>query len=252
MLASSIDSLAMITKGINTAGTNALNLLCSSDIANLADYYRTIKDFELGSINLFAGSIGYADNDIFHRLSQVNYHAVNFSLSVAEVDLTAIASAIKASNIAFINCNYSFEDKTIKNAVLPYLIIYSGKTKIGITGIGANTNTPGIVVKEPVLSLNRIAKYLKMKQNCDKVICLADLGFDKKKKLNNLTLAQNSANVDMVVGAGTNPRQVTAWSYRNIEKQEVLVSANKSTHRFTNLIQLATNQNKQIFNTKNI
>ena len=253
MLASSIDSLAMVSKSINVAGgSNSLNLICTSDLTKLNSYRNTIKNFELSSINLFAGNLSDATENTLYQLGCINYHAVNFSLDKRGVALEAMLSEINSNNINFVNCNYRFDNDAMKRNILPYIIIYSGKTKVGITGVGAYTNTKGVTVKEPIAALNQISGYLKDKQNCDKVICLADLGFNKKIKLNNLTLAQSSANVDFIIGAGENPQEATAWSYRNLDKQEVLVSANSNAQRPTNLLQLAINQNTILFNTKNI
>lgn len=253
MLASNLDSLAMVSKTLNIAGgSNSLNLLCTSDLTKLSDYRQTFKNFELSSINLFAGNISDATENTLYQLSRINYHAVNFSLDKRGVDLQAMVLEIKSCNINFVNCNYCFENESIKRNVLPYIIIYSGKTKIGVTGVGAYTNTKGVTVKEPIAALNKIAKFLKNNEGCDKVVCLADLGFNKKDKLNNLMLAKASANVDAIVGAGVNSQQAAAWSFKNLDRQEVFVSANNNEHRPTNLMQLAINQNKARFNTKNI
>ena len=253
MLASNLDSLAMVSKSLNIAGgSNSLNLLCTSDLTKLSNYYQTIKNFELSSINLFAGNISDATENTLYQLSRINYHAVNFSLDKRGVNLAAMLSEIKSSNINFVNCNYGFENEAMKWNVLPYIIIYSGKIKIGVTGVGAYTNTKGVIVKEPIAALNKIAKFLKNNEGCDKVVCLADLGFNKKDKLNNLMLAQASANVNVIVGAGVSSQQAAAWSYRNIDKQEVLISANNDGQRPTNLMQLAISQNTVSFNTKNI
>lgn len=253
MFASNLDSLAMVSKSINVAGgSNSLNLLCTSDLAKLGNYRNTIKNFELSSINLFAGNVSDATENTLYQLGRVNYHAVNFSLDKKGVNLEGMLSEINRSNINFVNCNYDFENVASKRNIVPYVIIYSGKTKIGITGVGAKTNTKGVTVKEPIAALNKIAKYLKNSEGCDKVICLADLGFNRKDKLNNLLLAQASANVEVIVGAGENPQKATAWSYRNAEQKEVLISANLNDQCPTNLMQLTINQYITLFNTKNI
>lgn len=255
ILASSVDGLAMVSKSINVAGgSNSLNLLCTSDLTQLGNYRHTIKNFELSSINLFAGNMSDATQNTLYQLGRVNYHAVNFSLDKRGVNLATMLSEIHTSDINFVNCNYRFENETTRHRVLPYVIIYSGKIKIGITGVGAQTNTEGITVEPPIAALNKIAKYLKSTENCDKVICLADLGFNKKDKLNNLLLAQASANVDFVIGAGENPLQATTWIYRGVDNQEVIICANNQVDRYTNLVQITGNNNNRLFNfnTKNI
>lgn len=256
LFATGINNAAKAAKYIYTKGNpNVLNLLCSSKVEHLNKCRQTINNFEMGSINLFAGSISNTNqfNDLTYDLSKANYHAINFSWQNSNIKSEEVAKILKASSSSFVNCNYVFANKQLQETILPYLIIYSGNTKIGITGIGAKTNHKEIAYKDPIAALNKVAKILKLEQNCDKVICLADLGFIKTQELNNLVLAQYSTNVDVVIGAGENPSQTTAWSYKNTDKQEVLVSANKSEQRYTNLLQFNTN-NKQIlnFNTKNI
>lgn len=255
LFASGIDNAAKATKYLYAKGNpNALNLLCSSNVEHLNKYRHTINNFEMGSINLFAGNICNTQhfNDLTYDLSKVNYHAVNFSWQNQKLQSEEIIKLIEASSSNFVNCNYSFQNKQLQKTVSPYIIVYSGNIKIGITGVGAKTSHKEITYKNPITALNKIAKTLKQEQNCDKVICLADLGFAKDQELNNLVLAQASINVDVVVGAGENPSNHTAWSYKNIEKQEVLVSANKNEQRYTNLLQFDFKTNNQIFNTKNL
>lgn len=256
LFASGIDNAAKAAKYIYTKGNpNALNLLCSSSVEHLTNYRQTINNFEMGSVNLFAGSIGNSNqfNDLTYDLSKVNYHAVNFSWQNSKLTSQEIAKILKASSSSFVNCNYAFENKQLQASVLPYLIVYSGSTKIGITGIGAETTHKEIRYTDPVVALNKVAKLLKTEQNCDKIICLADLGFNKMQELNNLVLAQSSINVDVIVGAGENPSGATAWSYKNTDKKEVLVSANETEQRHTNLLQFNTSNNQILnFNTKNI
>lgn len=257
LFAASFDTVAKAAKSINVLnGNGSLNLLCSSNLAHLGKLKTTINNFELSSINLFAGSITEAVNDeeLLQKLSDINYHAINFSLADYSKSDQTLKKSLRNFSGSFVNCNYSFADEQLKQAVLPYIIVYTGGVKVGITGIGAKTQAQGVKMKNAITSLNQVAGYLKDKQNCDKVICLADLGFNKKIKLNNLTLAQSSANVDFIIGAGENPLQATAWSYRNLDKQEVLISANKDAQRYANLMQLSINQQKQLFNfnTKNI
>lgn len=256
IFATGIDNTAKAAKYIYAKGhPNALNLLCSSSVEHLTQYRQTINNFEMGSVNLFAGSISNTNqfNDLTYDLGKANYHAVNFSWQNSKLTSQEIAKILKASSSSFVNCNYAFESKQLQAAVLPYVIVYCGNTKIGITGIGAKTSHNEIRYTDPAVALNKVAKLLKTEQNCDKVICLADLGFLKTQELNNLVLAQSSANVDVVVGAGENPSGATAWSYKNTDKQEVLVSANKNDHRHTNLLQFNTSNNQTLnFNTKNI
>lgn len=256
IFATGVDNAAKAAKYIYAKGNpNALNLLCSSNVEHLSKHRQTINNFEMGSVNLFAGSISNTNqfNDLTYNLSKANYHAVNFSWQNSKLTSEQIAKVLKASSSSFVNCNYVFHNKQLQDTVLPYLIVYSGNTKIGITGIGAKTSHKEIRYTDPVVALNKVAKLLKTEQKCDKVICLADLGFIKTQELNNLVLAQSSANVDVVVGAGENPSGATAWSYKNIDKQEVLVSANKNEQHYTNLLQFNTTKSQiLIFNTKNI
>ena len=257
LFAASIDNVAKAAKSINVLNrSGSLNLLCSSNLAQLGKVKTTINNLELSSINLFAGSITEAVNDenLLQKLNGVKYHAVNFSLANYSKSDEALKDSLRNLSASFVNCNYSFADKRLERSVLPYVIVYTGGIKVGITGVGAHTKAHGISNKNPITSLNHVARYLREKQNCDKVICLADLGFNKKTELNNLTLAQASTNVNFVVGAGENPLRATAFSYRNAAKQEVIVTANKVQQRYSNLVQLTSNKNNELFNfnTKNI
>lgn len=255
LFASGISNVAKAAKVIYTkSNANTLNLLSTSNVEHIVKSRQAIKNFEMGSINLFSGSIANTNQfaDLTFDLSRANYHAVNFSWKKNNLSTQQISKILSASSSNFVNCNYTFKDEKLQSQISPYIIVYSGNTKIGITGIGAKTEHTEISYQDPITALNKVAKFLKTQQNCDKVICLADLGFNKAHELNNLLLAQTTAHVDVIVGAGENPNNVTAWSYRNTEKQEVLISANKDAQRVTNLMQLDFKSNNQLFNTKNL
>ena len=150
LFAASIDNVAKATKSINILnGNGSLNLLCSSNLAHLGKLKATINNIELNSINLFAGSITDAvnDEDLLVKISNINYHAVNFSLADYGKSDETLKKSLRNFSGSFVNCNYSFADEQLKQSVLPYIIVYTGGVKVGITGIGAKTQAQGVKIK---------------------------------------------------------------------------------------------------------
>lgn len=74
-----------------------------------------------------------------------------------------------------------------------YKIIYKGKIKIGVISAG-----PGM--KNPSAEINALSSRLKKEKNCDLVICLSQLGYKNKNKMDDITLAEESTDIDAIIG----------------------------------------------------
>jgi 5'-nucleotidase len=106
--------------------------------------------------------------------------------------------------------NYDFNGTPMQDRYMPYKIFKKGKLKIGITGVGIELR--GLVPEslygntkylDPIEHANRNADLLKRK-NCDLVICLSHLGYKyQENKISDITLAQQSENIDLIIGGHT-------------------------------------------------
>jgi len=97
-----------------------------------------------------------------------------------------------------------------------YKIIYKDNIRVGvITAASGEQNT--------VSRINQLSAYLKKEKDCSLVVCVSALGYKNKNADDDLTLAAESENLDIIVGkykAGSPKRPVIA---RSKKKTEVII-----------------------------
>jgi 5'-nucleotidase len=240
LLSNPLDALANFSKKVNTLAENqSLRVYQTNDllgrfksnysnIGGLPAVKSLIRQQEFSGLVVDAGNfIAAGDTLLQHEqtiqaMNAIGYHAVTPGKQELMNGQAYLADLAALMNFPMLNCNYTFSDKKLASYVKPYQIVYFGKHKIGITGVGSETNTVGVSVRNPYQEASKIATYLKMEAKCDLVICLSNLGFDKK--LNNQTLAAASKNIDFIA-AGQGERILQgAMVLRNAEKKQVVLS----------------------------
>ena len=143
----------------------------------------------------------------------------NHELALGQSNL---ASLIPLMKFAMVNCNYRF-DAALSHLIKPYVIINTGKFKVGITGVGHPVN--GIIYNDAIECANKTAQLLKTEQNCDLVICLSHLGYKNEgDKPDNKKLAQQSEGIDLIVGGHNRKVLAAPVVVFNKQKHEVLLS----------------------------
>ena len=133
------------------------------------------------------------------------------------------AGLLPFMKFTLVNCNYSFDNHELKQAVQTYRVIETGKYKIGVTGVGVKTNA--VTCYHPYEKANAVASFLKNEKNCDLVVCLSHLGYDKKGNLpNNKEFAKASENIDLIIGGHTDIIMPQMMVVKNSRKNEVMIS----------------------------
>lgn len=109
-----------------------------------------------------------------------------------------------------LSANYDFIGTGLEGVFSPYTIKeYDGK-KIGIIGI--NIDPASIIAqknfqgefKDVIPVANDIASKLKNEDGCDLVVVVSHIGYDKvNDKTSDIELAQNSENIDLIIGGHT-------------------------------------------------
>ncbi|WP_443937128.1 hypothetical protein [Pedobacter sp. MW01-1-1] len=245
--ANSIDAVAGLAKTINTHSVNKsqLNVMYTNDLkgeinpvyrdfGGLQNVFATVNNHEVATLLFDAGGFlkenasSTNQEKTIQLMNKINYHGVNLSAADLVNGLDGFASLLPCIQFPLLSCNYHFEDKNIRNAVKPYQILSYGKFKVGVTGVGEQVKMKGLLVSNPTRALNRVSRILREKHQCDMVICLAHLGFEKNNGLNNRVLAENSERVDLVIGGNAKQSQSKLWIVRNQSKQEVMLSNNHS------------------------
>jgi 5'-nucleotidase len=127
--------------------------------------------------------------------------------------------------------NYDFSDNIMYNRYVPRKIFQKGDIKIGVTGVGIEME--GLVPQnlygntrylDPIASAIQQADILRHDEKCDYVICLSHLGYKyDHQKVSDISLAQNSRSIDLIIGGHTHTFMDQPDYLRNKEGKNVII-----------------------------
>jgi hypothetical protein len=116
-----------------------------------------------------------------------------------------------------------------------YKIIYKDNIKVGVIAVNANEHNT-------LNRVNDLAARLKKENNCQLVVCISQLGYKNKNTANDISLADNSENIDIIVGkyADNSPkRPVTIY---NKKRAEVIIHHTPDTETAIGKIKIGLDQ----------
>lgn len=227
-----LESAASITRKINSFDSRAVkvSIFHTNDLngkleasfksfGGLKNVVDKLDEQENTGLLLDAGGFiaenGSPENSLnmISAMNKVGYHAAAPGIHELALGEEELAKLVPYMQFELVNCNYSFQSTYLKKVVKPFVIIHSGKFKIGITGVGKPIDN--IQYKDPFNSANKVAAHLKENEKCDLVICLSNLGYDRNSKApDNKYLAEKSSHIDMIIGSDLNgkPEQIVLKS----------------------------------------
>ncbi len=134
-------------------------------------------------------------------------------------------------NFPVVISNYDFSDTVMHQRYQSRMIIRKGDLKIGVTGVGIELHSlvpqslyGNTRYLDPILHATREADILKHDERCDVVICLSHLGYKYDgAKVSDITLAQNSRSIDLILGGHTHTFMDAPEYYRNREGRYVMI-----------------------------
>lgn len=157
--------------------------------------------------NFFQGELEYK------LMSLMQYDAVTFGNHDFDLGIGNIIKQMPHANFDFINCNYDLKNTELHKhkKLSEYKIFKKGRLRIGVLGVGIDLNgliveknREGLIYLNPIEKANKIADILKRQECCDFVICLSHLGYKyDDKKISDLVLANESKNIDLIIGGHT-------------------------------------------------
>lgn len=134
---------------------------------------------------------------------------------------------LKNARHTTVTCNFDFSRSILKDYIKPWTIVRRAGMKIGIIGVapaGLSTSVMAGSLKDieklnTIDEVNRWAEYLKKEEKCDLVILLSHLGYSggDKKKPSDIVMAENSRNVDVIVGGHSHTYLKEAKEVANLD-----------------------------------
>ena len=168
----------------------------------------------------------------FKLMSEMQYDAATIGNHDFDNGLDGIYKQLPHAKFPFLCANYDFSDTLLNGQFKPYKVFEKGGVKIGVFGVGIELN--GLVPKalygntiysNPIAKSNYYANHLRNELGCDLVICLSHLGFKyKEQKIDDLNLAENTKNIDLIIGGHTHTFLNQPILKLNSEQNEVLIA----------------------------
>jgi 5'-nucleotidase len=168
----------------------------------------------------------------FKLMSEMQYDAATIGNHDFDNGLDGIYKQLPHATFPFLCANYDFSDTLLNGQFKPYKVFEKGGVKIGVFGVGIELN--GLVPKalygntiysNPIAKSNYYANHLRNELGCDLVICLSHLGFKyKEQKIDDLNLAENTKNIDLIIGGHTHTFLNQPILKLNSEQNEVLIA----------------------------
>ncbi len=153
----------------------------------------------------------YGGEPEFKLMSAMGYDAATLGNHDFDNGIDGLVNKMPFANFPFVNCNYDVKDTALEGKLKKSIILHKNRLKIGILGVGIDltglvpdTNWKGIQYHNPIIAADNEARYLKLDQHCDMVICLSHLGYQYDTfKPSDLMLASNTKHIDIILGGHT-------------------------------------------------
>jgi 5'-nucleotidase len=236
-----MSSIASISKQINTihSSGHAVTLYHTNDLhGNLNATYNNmgginklktlIENQETNGLLLDAGDFLDGNSSVaehkhvINLMNRMGYHVATIGNHELLQGQDYLAKLIPSMKFKLVNCNYEF-NANLNKLVAPYIIVNSGKFKVGITGVGHQIADIGY--NDAISNANKMAAFLKKNANCDLVVCLSHLGYSQKGDLpDNQKLARQSEHIDVVISGHNHKLLQGPAIISNKNKEEVIVS----------------------------
>ncbi len=212
----------------------------SGGMLQLASLLKQIRQKEKNILLLDAGDIfqgtpyfNYYGGEVeFKLMSQMGFDASTLGNHDFDNGMDGLVKQLPHAKFPFLSANYDVSNTALSEHVLQHKIFNKSGIKIGVFGVGielAGLVDPklckGITYIDPISIANQQANILKNELNCDLIICLSHLGYSyKSKKVSDMILAQETSNIDLIIGGHTHKFLKAPKSLQNKVGKEVLVN----------------------------
>lgn len=149
----------------------------------------------------------------FKLMSKLKYDAATIGNHDFDNGIDGLFAQLPHAEFDFLSANYDFSNTIMDGQVKPYKVFIKDGIKIGVFGLGIQLK--GLVDKkmyketvylDPFETAQEMSRLLKEEEKCDLIICLSHLGYDygdNTEKASDIKIAQNSKNIDLIIGGHT-------------------------------------------------
>ena len=206
----------------------------------LASVIKQIRSEEENILILDAGDIfqgtpyfNYYGGELeFKLMSEIGFDASTLGNHDFDNGIDGLVKQLPNAKFSFLSANYDVSNTALNGYTLPHKIFNKKGIKIGVFGLGiklAGLVDPKLYKDTIYIDPIRVAKeqacLLKNELNCELVICLSHLGYSyKSKKVSDRVLAQESANIDLIIGGHTHTFLREPEILENKEGEKVLIN----------------------------
>lgn len=202
-------------------------------IKKIREEQKNILLFDCGDIvqgtpyfNMFGGKPEY------EMMNAMKYDASTLGNHDFDSGIQGLADLQKMATFAMINCNYDLKNTPMNGLTVPYRIFEKDGIKVGVYGVGidlkglvTDKQTGNMVYHDPIEMGNAAAKVLKHDMKCNLVVCLSHLGYKyRDNKVSDIIMAQNSKDVDIILGGHTHTFLDKPDLIKNQEGEMVMVN----------------------------
>jgi len=174
----------------------------------------------------------------FKLMSQMRYDAATYGNHDFDNGIDGLIRQLPHASFPFINSNYLLDDTPLADTTLKNKVFELDGIRVGVFGLGIQLK--GLVsprlygdirYTDPIEAANTQGDLLRNEMGCHVVVCLSHLGFDYNSEKYNYDsrrmcdkhVAENSQNVDIILGGHTHTFLDTPRFFTNREGRQVMV-----------------------------
>lgn len=169
----------------------------------------------------------------FKLMSMLKYDAATIGNHDFDNGLEGLFAQLPHAKFDFICSNYDFKNTLLYGKTKPYKIFKVDGIRIGVFGLGIKLD--GLVDKQmygetqyldPLEISQEMERKLRYEHRCDLIICLSHLGYQYRNAKNfcDLILAENSTEIDLIIGGHTHTFLEKPTIIKNKNGREILVN----------------------------
>lgn len=142
-----------------------------------------------------------------------------------------LVTQMEKANFQCLSANYDFSDTPFAPLNKNYSIQQFEGVKVGVFGLGIQLDglVPAALYRstlylDPIVQARKTAAALKKEHKCDFVVCLSHLGYKYKGgKVSDVVLAQNSTDIDLILGGHTHTFMDEPDQVANLDGKPVII-----------------------------